>query len=294
MSFNCSYCGGNYCSNHRLPENHDCDSLDEAKDALKTNSKGESTNKNSSDKWFKDQNLKEETTAKTKRPRKPSLLNDISRSFKSSATLSIIIFTTLFFFIQISNPRVQDLLILQPAFEDVLQRPWTLLSVLLLHGGLFHLFANMVTFYFFGKPLENIIGNKELIKFYLFAGLLSSISLVLFQNLLLNLHGESAMLPAVGASGAVVAVVGAIARLYPKAEVLLYFFIPMKIRTAVYAFGVLEVVNLTTTLAGYPLPVISIFASSAHLTGLAIGLWYGEKLRDKHQRDTAVFDPLGY
>jgi membrane associated rhomboid family serine protease len=152
----------------------------------------------------------------------------------------------------------------------------------------------MLTFYFFGQPLEKALGRKKLVKFYLGAGLAASIGVVLFQSLLGFLHGPEAIKPIVGASGAVVATVGVISKLYPNAEVLLYFFIPMKIKTAVYAFGGLETINLIAAILGVQLPIIGAFASSAHLTGLLVGLWYGEKIKDDYQRETAVFDPLRY
>jgi membrane associated rhomboid family serine protease len=98
--------------------------------------------------------------------------------------------------------------------------------------------------------------------------------------------------PAVGASGAVVAVFGAVAMLYPTAEVLLYFFIPMKIRTALYLFGAVEGLNLVTKAFGVVLPVIGGFASSSHLAGLLIGVWYGRKI--KHRTNIGTLDLLGY
>jgi membrane associated rhomboid family serine protease len=70
--------------------------------------------------------------------------------------------------------------------------------------------------------------------------------------------------------------------LYPDSEVLLYFVIPMKIQTAVKFFGALETVNLLAKMAGTTLPVIGGFASSAHLAGLAAGIFIGKKLRDRY------------
>ena len=304
MSFSCSYCGGNYCSEHRLPENHDCDKLEEKLEQKNTeDSQGQ-------DKWFENKDLKEETVNSP--PQKPSLMQDIFRSLKSNITLLIIVVTVFAFLMQpfmpgISPPISQgefnaiqetptelNPFTLYPDIDYLLERPWTLATVMLMHGGFIHLFVNMITFYFFGPPLENAIGPKKLLKFYLAAGIVASVGAVAFQTLVGYLHGEGMIRPIVGASGAVVAIVGVIAKLYPKAEVLLYFFIPMKIKTAVYAFGGLELFNLTATLLGYQLPIIGAFASSAHLTGLLIGLWYGEKIKDKHNQNMVVFDPMRY
>ncbi|MFT4892906.1 MAG: membrane associated rhomboid family serine protease, partial [Candidatus Nanohaloarchaea archaeon] len=162
------------------------------------------------------------------------------------------------------------------------------------HGGLFHLFANMITFYFFGSPLEKIVGGKELLKFYIGSGIIASLGFVAVRNILMVLHGTalqciipgscgtlSVLGPAVGASGAVIAVFAAVSMIYPDAEVLLYFVFPMKIKTALYAFAGMETILIAIKILGYQIPVFGAFASSAHLAGLIVGVWYGKKLRDR-------------
>jgi membrane associated rhomboid family serine protease len=295
MAFTCHYCGEKFCSEHRLPEKHDCDGLESGKMDEYTSEEKEEEN----EKWFKDRDLKSESREPVSTP---SLWQDILGTVQDNATYSIIGVTVFFFLVQgflpgasppftqagfqavLENPFSLNPLTLFPALEYVALRPWTLLTVMLMHGGLFHLMANMVTFYFFGSTLEKVMGKKELLKFYLTTGIVSSIGFVLFSNLQNLLTAGSTLSPAVGASGAVVAAVGAVAVLYPEAEVLLYFIIPMKIRTAVYAFGILETVNLVFKLGGIYLPVIGGFASSAHLTGLVAGVLLARRYRDRVRR----------
>jgi membrane associated rhomboid family serine protease len=304
MTFTCRYCGNKFCSEHRLPENHDCEGLDE---------KVEEEKQEAEEQWFQEKESKDEqeerTVTASTRKSHPSLVESALNTLKSSYTLAIISITSLAFVLQYIVPGFANLLILDPAASSVLYRPWSLLTVMLLHGGLFHLLANMITFYFFGTPVEKTVGGRELLKLYIGSGIIASLGFIGFRNLLYYIYGST--IPAksllgiqfasmetlgiaVGASGAVVAFVGAVAMLYPEAEVLLYFVIPMKIKTAVYAFGGMEAFNLIAKLLGYSIPVIGNFASSAHLAGLLIGLWYGKKLRDKHRQQSAVFNPLGY
>lgn len=306
MSFTCHYCGGKFCSEHRLPENHDCEGLESGKkeeymvskskdkDSKEKRKKSKSKNQQ---KWFKEKNVKQDVhrnQGETSR-----FLSDIKHTLKNNYTLSIITVTSAVFFLASIMPGINRLLMLYPALvsqataglpysQTLLTQPWGLLTVLLVHGGLFHLLANMVTFYFFGSTLEKTIGSRKLLKFYLGTGLLASIGYVLFSNLLYFIHGAQlssglgTLTPAVGASGAVVAAVGAIAVLYPDAEVLLYFIIPMKIQTAVKVFGAMEIVNISAKVAGITIPVIGGFASSAHLAGLAAGIWFGKKIKDEY------------
>jgi len=304
MTFTCRYCGKKFCAQHRLPENHDCEGLEEKVEEEKEESKNQ---------WFEEKESKNEQEQRTitasKRRSSPSFLESMFNTFKSNYTLAIIAITSITFLMQYIVPGFGNFMVLNPEASSVLYRPWSLATVMLLHGGLFHLLANMITFYFFGTPVERIAGSKELLKLYIGAGIIASLGYVAFRNLLYFLYGSeiaaksllglqfgsmSTLGIAVGASGAVVAFVGAVAMLYPDAEVLLYFVIPMKIKTAVYAFGGMEAFNLVAKLLGYNLPVIGMFASSAHLAGLLVGLWYGKKLRDKHKTRSAVFNPLGY
>lgn len=187
-----------------------------------------------------------------------------------------------------------ELLLLQPGLDQVLNQPWTLVTVMFLHGGAFHLFANMITLYFFGTPVERIAGGKEFLKFYFSAGLAASIGYVAFRNLLAVTQGSGVLEPAVGASGAVVAMFAAVSVLYPEAEVLLYFVIPMKIKTGLYMFAGLEAFNMATKMFGVYLPVIGNFASAAHLTGMIFGIWYGKRLRQKRRGNSEIVNLLGY
>lgn len=286
MSFVCRYCGEKFCSEHRLPENHDCENLEQEIEKQREQN----------GKWFREKEVKQEL--KPKKVKQPSLFQDVLRSLKGNTTLSIILVTVFFYFLQVI-PGVTELLFLNPAINQILQKPWSLVTVMLVHGSFFHIFANMITFYFFGSPLERTVGGKNLLKFYLASGIIASLGLILFQNVLFQLYGPTVngiptIGPAVGASGAVVAVFSAVAMLHPRAEVLLYFFIPMKIRTALYLFAGIEATNLLAKSVGIFIPVLGNFASSAHLTGLIVGVWYGRKLREKHSTQTGVLDLLGY
>lgn len=309
MTFTCRYCGEKFCSEHRLPEKHNCEKIDKVE-----KKSGNSSKK----KWFKDKDPKRETIhGQHKQVKKPSIIQDAINTLKSNYTLAIIAVTVFSFALQLFSPDYSDLLILSPALTEaalqatnnavigqtlnhtLIEQPWSLVSVMLAHGSLFHIFANMITFYFFGTALERVIGGRELLKFYLAAGITASIGYIVFRNILFELYGPvvnsmPVLGPAVGASGAVVAVFAAVAILYPKAEVLLYFFIPMKIKTALYAFGAIEGVNLLAKSIGITLPVIGGFASSAHLVGLIAGVWFGRRLREEHRGDTGVLDLLGY
>lgn len=292
MDFTCRYCGEKFCSEHRLPENHDCEGLEE--------SQKESSEEH--EEWFEekfsDKKEKKETVEgkpAVYKTHRQSLTKDLLKTLTGSLTLLIIGLTTVSYIFQLSVTGYQELLILDTNIDELLLRPWSLLTVALLHGPPFHIFANMLTFYFFATPLERMVGGLKMLKIYIISALAGSIAMVGFHNLMRFLHGDASMAGlVVGASAGVIGIVGVIAKLYPDADVLLFFIIPMKIKTAVYGFAAFEAVNIVLTITGLQIWIfpIEFFASAGHIAGLITGLYFGKKLQDKYKRNKGVFNPL--
>src|SRR5258708_4374809 len=92
-----------------------------------------------------------------------------------------------------------------------------LFSSMFLHGGLMHLLGNMLFLYIFGGNVEDAFGHIGYLFFYLLCGIGSGLIHVMF-------NWDSAI-PALGASGAISGVMGAYAVLFPKHQILTFFFI---------------------------------------------------------------------
>ena len=80
-----------------------------------------------------------------------------------------------------------------------------------LHGSLIHLAGNMLFLWIFGNNIEDSMGRPTFVVFYLLGGL-AALGLQVAMD-------PDSMVPTVGASGAIAAVLGAYARLYPRARV---------------------------------------------------------------------------
>lgn len=80
-----------------------------------------------------------------------------------------------------------------------------------LHAGFLHIIGNMLFLWVFGNNIEDYLGRVRFLVFYLVGGIVAS-----FAHILTH---ASSVLPTVGASGAVAAVMGAYIVLYPKARV---------------------------------------------------------------------------
>lgn len=105
-------------------------------------------------------------------------------------------------------------------------RDWSgLVTSMFLHGGWLHLGGNMLFLWIFGDNLEDEMGHLGYLGFYLAGGVGAGLAHVLAS--------PESMVPTVGASGAVAAVMGGYLLLHPRAgvDVLAFFLIFIRIFT---------------------------------------------------------------
>jgi membrane associated rhomboid family serine protease len=93
----------------------------------------------------------------------------------------------------------------------------TLFTSMFMHGSLLHLGGNMLFLWIFGNNIEDSMSPWRFALFYLLGGLVAVGAQVVAD--------PSSTAPTVGASGAIAAVLGAYALLYPRARVITVIFI---------------------------------------------------------------------
>jgi membrane associated rhomboid family serine protease len=154
--------------------------------------------------------------------------------------------------------------------------PWQVLTYAFLHGGVAHLFFNMLGLWMFGSELERIWGGRRYWQFLL-AGILAAAA---GQLLMTSLTGSN--VPTVGISGGIFALLLAFGMMFPNRIIMpLFPPIPMRARTFVIVFGVLELVLGVVGSGG--------IAHFAHLGGMAGGYlmiryWRGQPPFGKRRR----------
>lgn len=141
--------------------------------------------------------------------------------------------------------------------------PWQVLTYGFLHGGLTHLFFNMFALWMFGPALEGTWGSKRFLQYYLVCVVGAGLVQLVVATMAVN--GGSPPYPTVGASGGIFGVLLAFGMLFPNHRLMLLFPpIPMRARTFVICYGLLELVmGVTRTQSGV--------AHFAHLGGMAFG-----------------------
>ncbi len=137
---------------------------------------------------------------------------------------------------------------------------WRLVSYMFLHANFFHLLFNMWTLYIFGETVAEELGRSKFFTLYFISGIFGG---VLWMAANWVMPGGVLL----GASGAVSGVMLAMAMLNPNREYLLLFFpFPIKCRTLIVVFAIIEVV-LQYKGGGN-------VAHLAHLGGFVAGYFY--------------------
>jgi membrane associated rhomboid family serine protease len=104
-----------------------------------------------------------------------------------------------------------------PGTSDVAPFWLTILTSMFLHGSLLHLGGNMLFLWIFGNNIEDSMGRLTFVVFYLLGGV-AALALQVATD-------PNSGVVTIGASGAIAAVLGAYARLYPHARVVTVVFI---------------------------------------------------------------------
>ena len=167
-----------------------------------------------------------------------------------------------------------EALILNPKAIIQGQNLWGILTNMFLHGGMFHLLFNGWALWMFGLALERIVGSKNLLKIFLISGLFASIFYVLTSVFILDMTSS-----ALGASGAIFGVIGAMIALRPRMRVMLLFPpVPLQL----WMLGVFFVL---IALYWFGIGGGTGIAENAHLGGLMIGLVMGLYFKRKESTD---------
>lgn len=146
---------------------------------------------------------------------------------------------------------------------------FTLVTSMFMHGGIAHLLGNMLFLAIFGDNIENVMGHTKYLVFYLLTGILAGLSHV-FATLLL---GQNLLIPSLGASGAISAVLGGYMLLFPTRGVhvwlFLFFVVTIPAFVVVGLWFVFQLLNGLGTLGGEEAGGV---AYAAHIGGFIAGL----------------------
>ena len=144
----------------------------------------------------------------------------------------------------------------------------TIVTSMFMHGGLFHIFGNMLYLWIFGNNIEDRIGHFRFIIFYFFCGIIAAFSH--------TLAAADSNVPMIGASGAVSGVLGAYLLLFPYARVHTVIFLGFFVQTvqipALIVIGFWAIIQIVNGLITQGLLNQGGVAWFAHVGGFIAGL----------------------
>ena len=185
-----------------------------------------------------------------------------------------------FFFFNVAQPRLAASLPFRAGFvpyplfhiaegspQSAMAAVVSLATAMFLHGGWLHLLGNMLYLFIFGDNVEEVLGHRRYLAFYMLCGTAAALTHGAF-------HPDSTT-PVVGASGAVAGVLGAYLIFFPATRVktLLFFgiFVHITALPAAVLLGIWALLQVLSA-AGAATGKAAFIAWYAHVGGFAAGL----------------------
>lgn len=174
-------------------------------------------------------------------------------------------------------PGLADGTVAMPAYAPETPHAVRLVSYAFLHGGMLHLLGNMITLWVFGDNVEDALGHRRYLVFFLLCAAAGGLAETAFTT--------RPEIPVVGASGAVCGVMGAYLLMHPNARVLVLvgYRVPVAVPASVFV-GFTILVNVVMALSDTQAAVAWI----AHLGGFAAGMILLPFMR---YNDVRLFNP---
>ncbi len=188
-------------------------------------------------------------------------MSEVAPRSWSPATFVLIGINVVVFVILNVFPATRTALLIDP--QNVLQAPWTVVTVSFSHELWFHLALNMMLVFVFGRELERLVGGGSVVLTYLLAGVIGVLTIIPFASVI-QWTG-----PVAGASAAAFGVVAAFAAMRPGTII----FKGKAWQWLVALF----VTNLVLTVLN---PEVSI-GGPAHAVGIGVGYGLGAWMKQR-------------
>jgi membrane associated rhomboid family serine protease len=212
-----------------------------------------------------------------------TIQNNLKETFKRGSMLTKLLFINVgvfitLFIVSLFFSRAVEYIQLPGNFDALLHRPWTLISYMFVHEGIWHLLMNMLWLWWFGKMFLMYFNDKQMAAVYLLGGFAGA-----FFHLGLNYFlpaGQQA--PVIGASAAVMSIVFAVVTYKPNYVINLMFIGSVKIKYLGIVVFAIDLISLLGNLKNEAISPEggSQIAHIAHIGGAAFGLWFGYAMKN--------------
>jgi len=157
--------------------------------------------------------------------------------------------------------------------QSLLLKPWTIISYMFFHKGLWHILFNMLWLYWFGKIFRIYFSSEQLLSLYVIGGLAGALFYVVSYNLFPLFAVEKHFSLLLGASAGVLAVVMAIACYVPNYKIHLLIFGPVKLIIIAIVMIVVDIFAISSN--------SNVGGHIAHLGGALMGYLFATKIKKR-------------
>ncbi len=180
--------------------------------------------------------------------------DDIKHNIRNGSSLTRLIYVNIAVFLLITLSAAAGFLLNNPDLPDklmnvisvpsslvaLLTRPWTIITYMFVHKGVWHILFNMLWLYWFGVIFLEYLDQRKLVAVYLLGGISGAATYIAAFNIFPVFREVVADSVAIGASASVMAVVIAIAAYVPDYTVQLLLLGRVKIKYMALAIFVLS------------------------------------------------------
>lgn len=203
-------------------------------------------------------------------------INNIKNSFQNAEIVEKLIYINvgvyvLTFLLSIfKSTFLFEWFALFPSFNQLLNKPWTIISYGFLHANFIHILLNLIALFYIGNLFKQYFTAKQVLNFYVYGTIFGGLIYLLGFNYLPILEGRIA--PVVGASAGISAIFVGLATYIPNYELKfpLIGFVKLWVLAAIWV--VLDIIQIPTGNAGGHL---------AHLGGALFGFLYVQQASNK-------------
>ena len=150
----------------------------------------------------------------------------------------------------------------------LLHRPWSIVTHMFVHLGVWHLVMNLLVLWWMGGMFRNYFGDRRTLSTYLMGGLAGWLVYFLLLNLVPGFGGGGF---ALGASAAVMALMVATAVYAPDYTIRMFLIGPVKLKWVALAYVLLDYAALSRG--------ANVGGHLGHLGGAAYGLLYMQGIK---------------
>jgi membrane associated rhomboid family serine protease len=145
------------------------------------------------------------------------------------------------------NKNVMGLFIMPADGNQLLSKPWTLLTQMFVHDNVWKVFANMLWLWCFGYILQDLTGNKRIVPVFVYGALGGALAFILAYNFIPALQPLLPVATLMGASAGVIAVAVATTLISPGYRIfpLIGGGLPLWVLTAIYIISDLLTVSIS-------------------------------------------------